>query len=195
MKVYLLRHGETDCNREGRYQGRLDTPLSASGASRLQPADFSPATVYVSPMLRARQTAQLLFPEARQIPVYDFREMDFGAFEGKNYEQLKDDPAYQRWVDSYCTLPCPSGEDKAAFCARTCAAFERLMLDNPAQPLVIVAHGGTLMALLERYGVPQRDYFSWHAPLGGGFLLSADDWQRTHTLCLLDCVQYTKELL
>ena len=194
MKVYLLRHGETDCNREGRYQGRLDTPLSAAGASRLRQAEFTPATVYVSPLLRARQTAEILFPNAHQVPVEDFREMDFGAFEGKNFAQLKDDPAYRRWVDSYCTAPCPDGEGKAAFCARTCAAFEQLML-HEQETLVIVAHGGTQMALLERYGVPQRDYFSWHAPVGGGYLLESVNWQQEHKLHLIDTLRYTKETL
>ena len=48
MKVWLLRHGMTACNAEGRYQGRLDVPLSPEGAKALRAADFAPETVYVS---------------------------------------------------------------------------------------------------------------------------------------------------
>ena len=194
MKVYLLRHGETDCNRAGRYQGRLDTPLSEQGAAELRAADVSTDTVYVSPLLRARQTAEILFPAARQIVVEDFQEMDFGAFDGKSFRDMAHDPAYQAWVDSNCEGRCPGGEDKAGFCARTCAAFERLM-DAASGDIFIVAHGGTQMALMERYAVPHKDYFSWHAPLGGGYVLSADQWRREHRLHLVDTVQYTKERL
>lgn len=194
MNVYLLRHGETACNREGRYQGRLDTCLCAHGAAMLHPADFSPEVVYVSPLIRARQTAELLFPSAHQIIVNDFREMDFGAFDGKNFRELEHDPAYRVWVDSGCKGRCPGGENKADFCARTCAAFENLMA-HASGTVVIVAHGGTQMAIMERYAVPEKDYFSWHAPLGGGYMLSADYWQSERKLHLLKTVQYAKECL
>ena len=78
MTVWLLRHGMTADNARGRYQGRRDTPLSPEGVRALRPADFSPATVYVSPLRRAVQTAQILFPAAALVTVGDLAEMDFG---------------------------------------------------------------------------------------------------------------------
>ena len=70
MTVWLLRHGMTADNARGRYQGRRDTPLSPEGVRALRPADFSPATVYVSPLRRAVQTAQILgFPAASMIVI------------------------------------------------------------------------------------------------------------------------------
>lgn len=174
MLIYLLRHGETAWNRERRYQGLTDIPLSDRGRVLLGRADFSPARVYVSPLVRARETAAVLFPEAEQITVPDFREMDFGAFEGRTAGEMADDPTYRAWVAGGCTGRCPGGESLAEFSDRVWAAFAKLLEAEPER-LVIVAHGGVQMAILERYAKPHRDYFGWTAPCGGGFVLDGPD--------------------
>ena len=198
MTVYLLRHGATAFNAEHRYLGRTDIPLSPEGLKELRRADISPQTVYVSPMRRAKQTAAVLFPEAEQIEAPDLREMDFGAFEGRNYIEMEHDAAYRAWVDGGCLGPTPGGESKAGFSDRVCKAFAALVDKTLAegQPmLVILAHGGTQMAVLERYALPRRDYYDWLGPLAGGFVLKtdADTWDKRRTLCLVRTVQYTKE--
>ena len=184
MLVYLLRHGKTAWNLEGRYQGSSDIPLCEEGREALKPADFMPEKVYVSPMKRAAETAQLLFPGVQTIAVPGLEEMDFGAFEGKSFRDLADDRAYRAWVEGNCTAPCPGGEGREDFSQRVCAAFEHLMAREREQ-LVIVAHGGTQMAILERYGRPHRDYFAWQSPNGGGFLLEAEHWEENRALRLL----------
>ena len=68
MKIYLLRHGETAYNVDHRYQGVTDIPLSPAGLAALKQADFSPKTVYVTPLKRTKQTAEILFPTAEYIP-------------------------------------------------------------------------------------------------------------------------------
>ena len=65
---------------------------------------------------------------------------------------------------------CPGGESLAEFSARVWSAFTKLLESKPER-LVIVAHGGVQMAILDRYAQPHRDYFDWHAPCGGGFVL------------------------
>lgn len=174
MLIYLLRHGETAWNRERRYQGLTDIPLSNRGRALLRRADFSPELVYVSPLIRARETAAILFPEAEQVAVPDFREMDFGAFEGRTAGEMADDPTYRAWVAGGCTGRCPGGESLAEFSDRVWAAFAKLLEAEPER-LVIVAHGGVQMAILERYAKPHRDYFGWTAPCGGGFVLDGPD--------------------
>lgn len=184
MLVYLIRHGKTAWNLEGRYQGKSDVPLCEEGKRALAPAEFSPERVYVSPMKRAKETARILFPGAQLIPVPGLEEMDFGVFEGKSFRDLADDPAYRAWVEGNCTAPCPRGEGRESFSQRVCAAFERLM-ERERELLVLVAHGGTQMAILEQYSRPQRDYFDWQSPNGGGFLLEAEDWESARELTLL----------
>ena len=82
MKVYLLRHGQTEYNVDKRYQGTRDIPLSEKGRAALRRADIEPDTVYVSPLCRAVDTARVLFPAARLVPVHDLREMCFGISRG-----------------------------------------------------------------------------------------------------------------
>ena len=88
MNVYLLRHGQTEYNVDKRYQGTRDIPLSEKGRAALRRADIEPDTVYVSPLCRAVDTARVLFPAARLVPVHDLREMCFGIFEGRNYVEM-----------------------------------------------------------------------------------------------------------
>ena len=196
MKIYLLRHGLTIYNTEKRYQGQRDIPLSAEGLAMLRKADFDTDLVYVSPLTRARQTAQVLFPTARQVQVPDLREMCFGSFEGRNYKEMEHDPDYLAWVQANCETTCPDGERKTDFCNRTCAAFSKLVDENLSQGrdlMVIVAHGGTQMSVMERYAVPHKEYYQWCAPNAGGYLLDTCDWQTQHILHLIKTVQYTKE--
>ena len=179
MKIWLIRHGMTRLGEEKRYQGRLDDGLSPVGRMALVQADFRPKRVYVSPARRARETADILFPEAEQVLCPELREMDFGSFDGRGWWEMEEDPAYRAWVDGGCRGRCPGGEDKAEFSERVNSSFERILeaetdKSDTGEDLVIVAHGGTQMALLEKWGVPQREYYRWQRPCGCGWLL---DWE------------------
>ena len=104
---------------------------------------------------------------------------------------MEDFAPYREWVDGSCRGPIPGGESMKGFCQRTCAAFEALMdwAAEAGEPLLaIVAHGGTQMAVLERFALPRRDYFSWRGPLGGGFVLDGSRWREERRLTLLDTV-------
>ncbi len=174
MRIWLIRHGLTRLGEEKRYQGATDTGLSDKGCAALRRADFTPAHVHVSPARRARETAELLFPGVRQIPVSGLREMNFGAFEGRGWWEMEQDADYRAWVDGGCEGRCPGGEDRAEFTARVTNAFREIVeTEKNSEELVLVAHGGTQMALLERFGVPERAYYRWQRPCGCGWLL---DW-------------------
>lgn len=196
MIIYLLRHGTTIYNVEKRYQGQRNIPLSEEGKASIRQADFSTDVVYVSPLIRTQQTAAILFPKAKQIVVEDLKEMNFGSFEGRNYIEMEHDPDYLAWVKANCETACPDGERKDQFCDRTCAAFSRLVeeaFQTGKEQLVIVAHGGTQMAVMERYAVPHHEYYHWCAPNAGGYKLDASRWQKERVLTLLETVCYTKE--
>ncbi len=196
MLIYLLRHGETIYNAEKRYQGQKDVPLSQKGIAELRRADFDPEKVYITPFCRTKQTAEVLFPDAKLIPVDGLKEMSFGKFEGRNYIEMEHDPEYRAWVESNCESPCPEGECKADFSERVCKAFSALVeqaLRDEEKALVILAHGGTQMAVMERYGLPRKNYYEWCAPNAGGYLLDAGGWPEKQELRLIKVVQYTKE--
>ncbi len=133
MQIYLLRHGQTEYNAQHRYQGQQDIPLSAAGRAQLRPAGFMPDVVYVSPLIRARQTAEIFFPGCPQIIVQDLREMCFGSFEGRHYIHIEHDPDYLAWLEANKTAARPDGERIQDFCNRSCAAFAKLVEESLAQ--------------------------------------------------------------
>ena len=105
MVIYLIRHGMTAGNQKKRYIGRTDEPLCQEGRERLEQIRKCalyerPDLLYVSPMLRCLETAQILFPGMKQSVIADFRECDFGEFENQNYLELAGNANYQKWIDS-----------------------------------------------------------------------------------------------
>ena len=147
------------------------------------------------PLTRAAESAALLFPRARLVPVEGLQEMHFGAFEGRSAQEMEDDPAYRAWVEGDCLGRCPGGESRAAFSDRCCAAFSRLVdeeLRKGSPRMAVVAHGGTQMAVLERFGAPGRAYYAWCAPNGGGYVLRADRWASERTLDLVQEVCFAE---
>lgn len=198
MKIYLLRHGETEYNVEKRYQGTRDIPLSQKGREELSAANILPKKVFVSPLCRATETAKILFPDSTLIVEQDFREMCFGVFEGRNYIEMEKDADYLAWVGNDCMGRCPGGESRQEFTERTCAAFERILADSFAKEeemLVILAHGGTQMALMEQYAMPEMDYYHWCGPNAGGYVLEAEkeEWNIYHKMRYCEDVQYIKK--
>lgn len=181
MKIYLIRHGETELTKAQCYQGATDTALSDEGKSKIEKSVYKPETVYISPLMRCRETAKIMFPDAKLVEVSGLREMNFGDFEGKNWHDMENDTEYRTWIDGMCLGQCPNGENRAEYSKRVCSAFEALMYKEK-EDVFIVAHGGTQMAILERWGNPKRDYYDWCAKPGAGYILCADDFPNALTL-------------
>lgn len=188
MRITLIRHGKTASNAELRYIGQTDEPLDPDGIAQLEAmeADFSVKTVYVSPLQRTQQTAGILFPHAKQIIVDALKEMDFGDFEGRSYHEMASDDDYRAWVDSDCLTPCPNGESRSSFSARICAAFTEILEQAETQSNsspVFVVHGGTIMAIMERFAVPHKNYYDYSVKNCTGYRCEAI-WNEQGVLAL-----------
>lgn len=195
VKITWIRHGMTRANEEHRYLGKTDEPLSETGIRFLQEKKKksffnAPEFLYASPMKRCVQTAEILF-RRKPVLIPEWKEMDFGQFEGKNYEELKDNPDYQKWIDSNGTLPFPGGEPREQFIRRSMEGFDRMMSDiliksekntriqngtetqdlkNNCEteiPVVAVVHGGTIMAVLS--SLTGGEYFDFQVKNGEGY--------------------------
>jgi alpha-ribazole phosphatase len=175
MHIRLIRHGMTAGNAARRYVGSTDEPLCEEGraAAERHEKDLLTDHVYVSPMLRARETASILFPNAAQTVIYDLREMDFGDFEGRSPDEMEHDPAYRAWVDDLCRGACPNGESQAAFHARVGAAFTETVR-AVRQDATFVVHGGVIMSVLWQFAEPKKDFYDWYAPNLGGYEADCD---------------------
>lgn len=184
MRVYFVRHGETKGNSEGRYVGRTDEPLlpesiallraeaqKREAEGQLSKTGSFPSVdlVIASPMLRCRQTAEALYPGVPIRVQEDLREMDFGEFEYKNYQELNGNPVYQAYIDSDGQMGFPGGEPLEHFRERCCDAFRKGIVqaeEEAVESVAFVVHGGTIMAVLEAYGEPRKPYFEWRIKNG-----------------------------
>lgn len=168
--LVFIRHGATKGNLEKRYIGRTDEPLCDIGigqALKLKDYNFPGEYIFVSPMKRTIQTAELIFPEREYVSVNDFRETDFGIFEGKNALELVEDTQYRKWVDSMCTSPVPGGEDVTEFKQRCVNAFDKIVKALPDESsAAFVVHGGVIMAILEAFAEEKRDFYHHHIKNG-----------------------------
>jgi 2,3-bisphosphoglycerate-dependent phosphoglycerate mutase len=152
-ELILLRHGETDWNRELRFQGHVDVSLNAIGfeqarrlAQRL--AGETAHRLYASDLLRAQQTAD---PVARQLGLVGvsepaLREQCFGRVDGMRVDDIKAQhpQAWEGWLRFQEDFCMPEGESTRQFHARVMDAVQRLVEAHPGQTLVVVTHGGVL---------------------------------------------------
>jgi broad specificity phosphatase PhoE len=143
--LLLARHGETDWNRDGIWQGWADPPLNETGraqaralAEQLRDVPFD--AVYASDLQRALETAEIL-AEPPGVPVRTdagLREIDIGSWSGLTRAEIDERfPHGER----------PDGETREQHAARVLAAVERIARANPGRRVLLVTHGGTMRAL------------------------------------------------
>ena len=167
LKLVLMRHGETAVNERRAYCGSSDVALTPAGERQALDAGVHEEVlhVYTSTLIRAQRTAKLCFPCAEQHSFSDLCEMNFGDFEGRSAHEMENDEAYRRWVASGCETRCPNGEIRTEFIERTVSAVREIIRDARERGLdciIIVAHGGTVMATMDALAQSDADYFDWH---------------------------------
>lgn len=184
LKIWLIRHGKTEGNKFGRYIGVTDEPLCPEGREFLTKMDYPAAErIYVSPMKRCLETAQILFPGKSFHIIDELTECNFGDFENKNYKELSGNPDYQTWVDSECELPIPNGESREEFKRRSLTGFQKAVsgcIRSGVTEAALVVHGGTIMNIMEAYADRDRPFYEWHVKNGGGYEVEIDIdlWKR-----------------
>ena len=167
--ITLIRHGATPSNARKAYIGITDEPLSDVGISQIKSRAYPTADiVFSSPLIRCLKTAQIIYPKNEINIIEQLRETDFGLFEGKNYQDLSGNPAYQSWIDSGGKAPFPEGESRQEAEARTIRGFKELLnISGEAKQISVIAHGGTIMSILSHYF--GGDYYSYHIENGEGY--------------------------
>ena len=155
-KLFLVRHGETDWVKAHRCHGHSDIPMNARGlmqAERLRERLRRERldAIYCSDLQRAQRTAQIAASAhgLEVVPCAELRELHFGEFEGAIFEHIGEvNPAVaQAWLERSLTLAMPGGESLPQF-ARRVAAFAARLNNHDDQTVLIVAHSGSLRALL-----------------------------------------------
>jgi broad specificity phosphatase PhoE len=155
-KFLLVRHGETDHNKQGRFCGRSDPPLNARGQKQASLAANHLAQrqidhVFASPAVRAQQTAQAINNGWGKPITSDERlwETDYGRWEGKNISECRaaDPQAWQQWLSDTSSAP-HGGETAVAVANRTRAWLDEILMRYQGQTLLVAAHGGSLQTII-----------------------------------------------
>ncbi|WP_338661506.1 histidine phosphatase family protein [Pararoseomonas sp. SCSIO 73927] len=156
--LLLLRHaahdrvGSTLCGRmPGVTLGETGRAQAAALAGHLGRAGIE--AVHSSPMERARETAA---PVASRLGLdvrtdETFTEIDFGAWTGRSFDSLHDDPDWARWNTQRATAATPGGETMAGAQARAVAGAERLRAANPEGRIAVVSHADVIKAVLAHF--------------------------------------------
>lgn len=171
MEVILIRHGKTKGNLEKRYIGVTDEPLTEKGVCELKQFKYPDADIIISsPMLRCVQTAEIIYGKYDYV-IEGLQECNFGLFENKSFEDLKNNKYYQKWIDSGGKLQFPNGESMDSFSKRCVNAFNNAVKKfEKTNRLAFVVHGGTIMAIAEKYLA--GDFYDYHLKNGEYMVLS-----------------------
>jgi broad specificity phosphatase PhoE len=152
-RLLLVRHGESEGNRDRTFTQNPDVPLTPFGRDQARAAAhrmvrrYRPSRLIASPYVRARQTAEIIANVIGLTVEFEvaFREQSFGVFAGRPYDALLGDAAYHegpRW--NWRPL---GGESLTDVYARVVPAFDRVARDAEGQDIIIVSHGGVMVTL------------------------------------------------
>lgn len=155
--IFFIRHGQTSWNKELKYQGHSNTELSAEGieqaervARRLQKEPFT--AIYSSDLSRAFVTAEKIaaYHSLPVVPLNEFREVGFGAWEGLKYDQI-----YAGWSEEITQffrqpskVQIPGGEGFHAVRERTDRAIHQLRQKHDGECIAVITHGGAIRTIL-----------------------------------------------
>lgn len=176
-RIHLIRHGITEGNEKGLYIGnRTDLPLSPAGKRELSDLRNNleypnVQKVYTSPLLRAKESAEILFPGFDAMPIDEITEYDFGAFEGKTATELQETEEYLEWTSGKLEAP-PGGETSTDFIKRVALGLNEIvrdMMSNGIRESAVIMHGGAIMMLLGASAVPRKRSVEWTSEPGRGY--------------------------
>ena len=139
--------------------------------------------LFTSPLKRCKETCEIIYPALKPIVVDQLTECNFGEWEGKTAEELKDDGDFKKWIAGSNDVKPPKGESSADFTRRVCRIFEDIvngLMKTGTTESIIVTHGGVIMTLLAVYGIPQAKPHEWVMDGGYGYSLRITPmlWQR-----------------
>ena len=201
-RLLVVRHGQTDWNSSGRFQGQTDIPLNLIGVGQAQAvarrlAQEMPAAIYASDLQRAWQTAEIIHkaqPLDGRCPLVAeprLREMCFGEWEGLTYKEIqaRQSQFLQRWESDLEHTAPPGGETLLDLAERVRAANQSIASAHPDSTVLLVAHGGPLQLLIAMaLGLPPGRF--WQIHLSNASLSELRLHPEGAILNLLNCTEH-----
>lgn len=181
--VYLLRHGITEGNKKRLYYGITDLPLVKEGIEAV--SERKNAGIYpnkngfkliTSGLLRTKQTLfEIYGNDVDFISDSRLNEINFGKFEMKSYDELKDREDYKEWIsrDNWSKL-CPNGESGEIMCKRAFSALDEYIKED----CIIVCHGGIITSFMQKLFTndsKHNNYYEWQPKPCEGYKIEFDN--------------------
>ena len=183
IEVTLIRHGKTIANEKRLYCGKTDLSLSDSGLEELKKLKESLGypkcgKYYTSGAKRANETFKILYENNEFIELKGFFEYDFGDFEMKSYEDLKENERYINWItDESGEISCPNGESKNNYKKRIqdeFISFINNVKNKNINSVLLVSHGGTIGTILEEFYDNSKNFYEWQPSFGEGYKVTVE---------------------
>jgi len=200
-KIYLIRHGETESNRKGIFRGRLDIPLSQNGKEQAAdlkryfeniPVDI----VYTSPLQRAVETAESVFPEHTPVKEKWLNNLDLGEWSGmeKNLVKERFPEMWENWVNRPESIRFPGGERLDDVHRRSRLFFEKVNAAE-AETIAAVSHRSVVKVLIAAaVGVERNYYWKFHLDNASVSLLHYEQ-ERGYTLVKLNDTHHLRDMV
>ena len=203
-KIHLIRHAMTEENLDGKYIGQTDVPASEYGLRQIKDiideyGGYPEVDAVVSsPLKRCTETAKLIYPGKEPMILNGLIEYDFGEFEGKTPDELKDREDYKKFLEGGLDNPPPGGESVREVVGRCYDALSVIIGDMMEEGLTncaVITHSGIIMNMLACFGLPKRRAIEYACGFGEGFevMVSASMWQRSGAFEIIDTFPHSEE--
>ena len=195
LMLSLIRHGKTEANEKHLYCGKSDIHLSENGINELNDIKSSIKypecnNFFSSGAKRANETLEILYPKKSYREINEFWEYDFGDFEMKSYEMLKENKEYINWItDKDGQVSCPNGESKTQYRERIKEAFNNLVekcYKESISTAVLVCHGGTIGTILEIFYDNSKSFYEHQPSCGSGYTLTLEKKDKGFEIIKID---------
>lgn len=195
LMLSLIRHGKTEANEKHLYCGKSDIHLSENGINELNDIKSSIKypecnNFFSSGAKRANETLEILYTKKLYREINEFWEYDFGDFEMKSYEMLKENKEYINWItDKDGQVSCPNGESKTQYRERIKEAFNNLVekcYKESISTVVLVCHGGTIGTILEIFYDNSKSFYEHQPSFGRGYTLTLEKKDKEFKIIKID---------
>ncbi|OCL26147.1 alpha-ribazole phosphatase [Orenia metallireducens] len=201
-KIILVRHGETEWNRQLRFQGSQDISLNDKGieqaeklAQRLSYEEID--VVYASDLGRAYQTAKAVAKE-HNLEVHklsELQEINFGQWEGLTYNQIQEEyqAEWVMWEENPALNGAPEGESLKDVQERSVKGLEEILSGHSGNTILIVSHGGVIKVLISTlFGIPLAK--AWQLMQSNTAVNIINYYEENKvTLELFNCIRHLEE--
>lgn len=182
-RISIIRHGKTEGNLKRCFYGKTDLPLLNEGIDELVELEkkgiypeVEDQELYTSGMTRTEQTFFVIYGNREHKVCKGLREMEFGEFEMKSHEDLKDRPEYQAWISEVeRTMPVPGGESVQLFRKRVVKAFKELAKKD--KDAIVICHGGVISMIMGSCFKEENpeNMFNWLPNPGHGYTIEIEE--------------------